>query len=211
MIIVEQSAHIERMHKPEIIMTDLEKWARLAWKSEAKIGPGTADKMIQSLLDKKPVPHDSPIEHHSMTARFICCRGMTHEMVRHRLASYTQESTRYCNYSKGKHDKQIRCITPYGIEPNTLDFEIWVEAMQACEFNYFRLLDRGQKPQIARGVLPIDLKTEIIMTCNLRMWRHVFKLRTDPTAHPQMQELMWMLYNQIYLQLPVLFPQKMAA
>lgn len=203
---INQEAFIERMHEPEIVMTDLERYARLAYKSEDKIGPGTAEKMITNLLNKKPVPHDSPIEHHSMTARFICCRGMTHEMVRHRLASYTQESTRYCNYAKGKFDKQITCIWPHGMDDKDLRYMEWIAAMEDAEKHYFKMIEAGFKPQIARGVLPIDLKTEIIMTCNLRQWRHVFRLRTDSAAHPQMQELMGMLYKKMNVLLPVLFP-----
>jgi len=211
MIIIQQQANIERMHEPAVIMADLEKWARLAYKSEEKIGPGTAEKMIRNLLTKKPIPHESPIEHHVMTARFITCRGMTHEMVRHRLASYTQESTRYCNYSKGKFGSQITVIEPHGIKNHQFRYNEWKEAMADAERHYFNLINMGEKPQIARGALTIDLKTEIIMTCNLRQWMHVFRLRTDSAAHPQMQELMGMLYDQVSAKLPVIFPPKYIA
>jgi thymidylate synthase (FAD) len=206
MIVLEQSASIERMHDPAVIMQDLELWARVAHKSEDKVTEGSAEKLLSSILNRTP-PHESVIEHHNVTVRFVTCRGMTHELVRHRLASYTQTSTRYCDYSKDKFGNQIQVIRPVQFERMTTEFEVWCDAMIACERAYRKLIDMNIAPQFARGVLPLDLKTEIVMTANLREWRHVFRLRAHSAAHPQMQALMKDIHQQLHKTLPVIFPK----
>lgn len=162
--------------------------------------------------------HLSVIEHSQMTVRFIANRGFTHEMVRHRLAAFSQESTRYCDYSQGKHGGEVTFIAPsaYGwvegcgkldsmaLEHQPLHYQ-WLTAMHQAETTYLSLLKCGARPEQARGVLPIDLKTEIVVSANLREWRHIFKLRTAKAAHPQMRQLMRPLLADARTLFPVIF------
>lgn len=138
-------------------------------------------------------------------AKFVCDRGVSHEIVRHRMASYCQESTRYCNYSKDVFDSEITVIRPSFLTEGTPGWQYWKVACRMAEKSYFELLDWGCTPQEARSVLPTCLKTEVVMTANLREWRHFFKLRTAPAAHPQMREVAIPLLHQMRSQVPVIF------
>lgn len=149
--------------------------------------------------------HDSVLEHASASLRFICDRGVTHEIVRHRLASYSQESTRYCNYAKDKFGNEIKVIQPPGLEGETL--EAWTKACQYAESTYISMTAKGVPPQIARSVLPNSLKTEIVMTCNLREWRHFFLMRLAAAAHPQMREVALMALELLRKHVPVVFDE----
>jgi thymidylate synthase (FAD) len=153
--------------------------------------------------------HESVIEHASVTVRFICDRGVTHEIVRHRIAACSQESTRYCNYSKDKFGKEITVIRPLFWSPDDPKtcgrFFNWRFACEQAQAMYFALLDAGASAQEARSVLPNSLKTEIIMTANLREWQHIFRLRCSSKAHPQMQQLMKPLLVEFKQHLPELF------
>jgi thymidylate synthase (FAD) len=146
--------------------------------------------------------HESVIEHVNMSVRFICNRGVTHEMVRHRIAAYSQESTRYCNYSKGKFGSQVTCIDAHRTGER---LAVWMEAAEAVERAYMKLLELGEKPQQARDILPIGLKTEIYTTYNARQWRHFFRMRCSPRAHPQMRELVVPLLLDFRTRVPILF------
>lgn len=187
---------------PENPLQLLEAAGRTCYKSEEKAGPGTAEKFCGRILESQ---HESVIEHASITVRFICDRGVSHELVRHRLASFSQESTRYCNYSKEKFGNEITVIQPCFWEPATGLYVDWVSACLHAESCYFELLRNGASPQEARSVLPNSLKTEIVVTANLREWRHIFKLRCSPKAHPQMRELMIPLLSETRSRIPVLF------
>lgn len=129
----------------------------------------------------------------------------TDDLVRHRLASYSQESTRYCNYSKGKFGKELTFIRPCFWPDDSLQYHLWRSAMSTAEGVYMYLLENGAKPEEARSVLPNSLKTEVVMTANLREWRHFFRLRCAPAAHPQMREIANQLLAQAYAALPVIF------
>lgn len=133
--------------------------------------------------------HEAVVEHFNLTFKFTCDRGVTHELVRHRVASYCQESTRYCNYNKDKFDGEVTFIKPCFWKEDSDEYETWYIMQQASERCYLYLLEVGATPQEARSVLTNSLKTEIVMTANLREWRHFFQLRCDVAAHPQMQEV----------------------
>lgn len=133
--------------------------------------------------------HLSMFEHEKVTMRFICDRGVTHEIVRHRIAAYSMESTRYCNYGTEKFGNGITVIRPYFFPEGSDVYKAWEEAMSKDNDQYLRLLDLGASAQEARSVLPNSLKTEIVVTYNLREWRHFFKLRAAKEAHPQMQQV----------------------
>lgn len=172
----------------------IEKAGRVCYKSEDRITEGSAEKFISRLIDSK---HESVLEHGSITVRIICDRGISHELVRHRLASFSQESTRYCNYSKEGFGKEITVIDiASGFKMRVTDekemaiYSIWLNAMKEAERSYFDMIDAGATPQLARSVLPNSLKTEVVVTANPREWLHIFRLRTSPQAHPQIREIM---------------------
>lgn len=179
------------------ILEKLEKCGRVCYKSEDKITQGSSEKFIRGILKRG---HEAVIEHFSFSVRFIVDRGISHEIVRHRLASFCQESTRYVNYGNDKNE--LTFIKPYGMDDSK---EIWKYAMQECEDCYLDLIASGASPQWARSVLPNSTKTELIMTANLREWRHFLKLRTSPAAHPQIREVASPLLNELKEKLPVLF------
>ena len=141
------------------------------------------------------------MKHNTHTFNFICNRGVSHELVRHRPCSFAQESTRYCNYSKDKFGKEITVIEPLWLSgKNVLEWEDWERAIRTSEMQYFKLLDKGWSPQEARGVLPNDLKTEVVVTANETEWQHVVNLRSKQTtgkAHPQMVEVMTPVYEEL--------------
>ena len=186
----------------ESILAHLERCGRVCYKSEDKIGEGTAEKLLANILKRG---HEAVIEHFSFTVKFICDRGVSHEIVRHRMASYCQESTRYCNYSKDGFGNEITVIKPCYLDPLTLNYSVWKAACETAESNYFTLLHRGCTPQEARAVLPNSLKTEVVMTANIREWRHFLKLRTSRAAHPQIREVANMLLKELQAKVPVLF------
>lgn len=209
MIIEKPSFEILSTDSYEDMISRVEMAGRICYKSEGNISDGSAVTFIKGILKRG---HESVIEHASITARVICDRGVTHEIVRHRMASYSQESTRYCNYSNDKFDNQIRCIDiatgfEYDLnnETDKKKYEIWNMAMQDAEKHYFEMLELGAKPQEARSILPNSLKTELVMTMNIREWRHFFKLRAAAAAHPQMRELAKMMLCEFIKKYPVFF------
>jgi len=182
---------------------NIEKIARLCYKSEDKITDTSYRQMLANLVKRE---HFAMIEHGTMTVKFITDRGVSHEIVRHRVASYAQESTRYCNYSLDKFNNEITVISPVGIVENSSQWDIWKHSCETAEKAYFALLSQENKPQIARAVLPNSLKTEIVMTANFREWLHFFKLRTLGTAaHPQIRDLTLPLYENCKINLPEIF------
>ena len=202
MKIIKPSYEILDAINPEQVMKKLELAGRVCYKSEDKIKEGSAEQFVRNLIKRG---HESVIEHFSFSVKFICDRGVTHEMVRHRLASYSQESTRYCNYSKDGFGNQITVIEPSYLDKESRSYRMWVRACETAEKHYFWMLECGCTPQEARAVLPNSLKTEIIMTANLREWRHFLKLRTAKNAHPQIRELALPLLRELQELLPVIF------
>lgn len=186
----------------EAILKHIELCGRTCYKSEKNISDESCQTFVKSIIKRG---HEAVLEHFNITVRFICDRGVSHEIVRHRLASYCQESTRYCNYSKDDFSGEITVIEPFYLEPDTLAYNAWKEACEAAETAYFRLLEWGCTPQEARAVLPNSLKTEVVMTANLREWRHFFKLRCATAAHPQMREVATPLLAVMQKKLPVVF------
>ena len=145
------------------------------------------------------------LEHEKITVSIICDRGVTHELVRHRIASYSQESTRYCNYTNEKFGSELTFIKPCFWAEGDPNYRIWEEQMRQAEQAYNALIAAGASPQEARSVLPNSLKTEIVVTMNLREWRHFFRLRTAPAAHPQMREMAELLLEAFRNGVPVIF------
>lgn len=180
----------------------IEAAGRTCYKSEGKATDTSAAPFIERLKNFK---HESVLEHGSITVRFVVDRGVSHELVRHRLASFSQESTRYCNYSKNAFNEEITVIEPCFWSRSTLKWDCWHEACSRAERTYFNLLQGGATPQEARAVLPSSLKTEVVMTANPREWRHVIQVRAHRDAHPQMREVMEPLAQEFAARWPVLF------
>lgn len=194
----------ELMDHPDgaALLQKIELAGRVCYKSESKITPDSAEGFVRRILSNG---HESVLEHEKLTVRIICDRGVTHELVRHRIASYSQESTRYCNYSLNKYENELTFIRPFFWNDDPEKFRIWEESMAAAERGYLELIARGATPQEARSVLPNSLKTEIVVTMDLREWRHFFKLRTAPAAHPQMREVAVPLLKAFQEAVPVVF------
>ena len=201
MRIVEPFFEILNAPKREEVLRHLELCGRVCYKSEDKMTEESASRFVRFLIERG---HESPIEHISISVRIICDRGVSHEWVRHRIASYSQESTRYCNYNSEKFGGGIAFIRPYFSDNERL-FEIWKAEMQSAEKAYGDMLANGAKPEDARSVLPNSLKTEFICTMNLREWRHFFALRCAKAAHPAMREIAVPLQAAFRELLPELF------
>lgn len=189
---IEELKHIERI-------------ARICYKSEDLIThDGESAKKIVKMLCSKH--HFAMIEHApSLSVKFIVDRGISHEMVRHRLASFAQESTRYCNYSKDKFGREITVIKPLFFGEDSEKFSLWIQSMNLAEEYYFELLDNGATPQEARSVLPNSTKTEITITANYREWHTILELRTAKAAHPQIREVMTPLLEELKQKMPIIF------
>ena len=185
-------------------LEQIERAARTCYKSEAFISDQaeSAKKLIKGLIERG---HLAMLEHSHLSVKFICDRGISHELVRHRLASFAQESTRWCNYSKERFGNQITVIAPSTLKEGTEPYNSWALLCQEAEYTYFHLLDAGVKPEIARDVLPMSLKTEIVVSANYREWRHILNLRTAPDAHPQIREIMVPLLEELKYTIPVIF------
>ena len=200
------NASCEIINKDKIngmeILKSIEAVGRTCYKSEANITDDSAKKFVAMLIERG---HEAMIEHNAISVRFICDRGISHELVRHRLASFGQESTRYCNYSKNKFGNELTFIKPCFWDEDTIKYDRWELAMILAEANYLELIRLGAKPQEARNVLPNSVKTEIVMTMNIREWRHFFDLRCDTPAHPQMRELTIPLLKEMHELIPVVF------
>lgn len=184
------------------VLQHIELCGRVCYRSEDKITDTSAAKFVAGIIKHG---HEAVLEHYDITVKFVCDRGISHEIVRHRMASYCQESTRYCNYSKGDFDGEITVIQPFYLVEGTEAWQDWRVACRIAEKTYFGLLNWGCTPQEARSVLPTSLKTEVVMTANLREWRHFLKLRTARAAHPQMRELAIPLLCQMRALVPVVF------
>ena len=223
------------------MLKNIELAGRTCYKSEDRITEDSAEKFVTMLVRRG---HLSVIEHEKVTVKIICDRGVSHELVRHRIASFSQESTRYCDYSKSdkESNKNITFIIPpwldveegtytienwqefiedfklkkwFYTEEGLLHYEfvpfrdnetaIWLSSMQDTERNYLHLLNNGWTPQEARSVLPNSLKTEVVITANLREWRLIFEQRTALAAHPQMREIMRPLLKEFKQLIPVVF------
>ena len=187
------------------VYTAIEAAGRTCYKSERAITPNSAAGFVKNLISRG---HEAMLEHASMTVRFTVDRGVSHEIVRHRIASYAQESTRYCNYSENRFGSEITFIKPCFFMEDSPSYNVWITACARAEEAYFDLLDIGETPERARTVLPNSLKTEIVVTMDMREWRHFFKLRaigTTGSPHPRMKEVAYPLFRVVSEWAPELF------
>ena len=177
-------------YKEALNITELA--TRVCYKSEDKMKEGSAEKLIKGIIKSK---HFGCLEHVNLTVKFICDRACSHQLVRHRLMSFNQKSQRYCK------EDNLEVIKPEGLENTSL----WLESCRQAENAYAELIRRGEKPEVARGVLPNSTATEIYATANIREWRHFFKLRCDKTAQKDIRMLALELLCQMFEKYPVFF------
>lgn len=209
MIITNASVEIlEDIHNQEValgILKKIERIGRSCYVSEDGITDDSCKGFVQRLIQRG---HEAMLEHASLSVKFTVDRGVSHEIVRHRIASFAQESTRYCNYSKGKFGGEITVIQPCFLRVGSPEWVKWYDGCKAAEDAYFDMLKAGCTPQEARDVLPTSLKTTLWMTTNIREWRHFLKLRAAGTTgapHPQMTEVAFPLLKELQETLPDLF------
>ncbi len=206
MNIIKPSYVIEQELNEGEMLKAIERAGRTCYKSENLVSEESAKKFVTNILK---LGHESVIEHEKITVRVICDRGVSHEIVRHRIASYSQESTRYCNYCNDRFGNELTFIEPCFFssdsEEDIKNKQIWLDTMAMIEKNYNMLIENGAKPEEARAILPNSLKTEIVVTMNLRAWRHFFKLRADKSAHPQIREIANMILDEFKEKLPTIF------
>lgn len=202
MIIIDPSFKVLDNINGEEIIKKIEFAGRICYKSNENITPDSARTFVLKIIKSG---HESVIEHEKISVLIVCDRGVSHEIVRHRIASYSQESTRYCNYSNDKFGAEITVIKPCFWEVNSELYEQWLQSVSFSEKMYMSMIKNGASPQEARSVLPNSLKTEIVVSMNLREWRHFLKLRTANNAHPQMQQISRPLLDCLKKIIPVIF------
>lgn len=201
MRIIKPEVHIEKQDWEDMLRR-IERKGRVCYKSEERIMNDSADKFVKSLIHWG---HMSVLEHVSVSVKFIVDRGVSHELVRHRIGAYSQESTRYCNYSQGKFGNEITVIEPFYFTEDNNKWTAWKLSCEYAERAYHELLEMGSSPQESRSVLPNSLKTELWVTYDLREWRHFFDQRADKAAHPQMRQVVIPLLLTFKQLMPVVF------
>lgn len=206
MKIIEPSYEILTPIDGTATLKKLERFGRLCYKSEDKITEDSAEKFIENIIKRS---HESILEHDTISIKFIHNRGFLAEVTRHRLASFTAESTRYIKYSSNEIDKELTFIQPYWFDDDAhcAAVQEYTNLMKDIERFYTCLTHKIQPlpPQAARGILTNDVKTEIVITTNLREWRHILKLRCSGKAHPDMQRVMRPLLKDLQSRIKVVF------
>lgn len=202
MKIIEPSVELMTIFNGDNVLKFIESCGRVCYRSEDNSTPDSAEKFVRMLIKRG---HESVLEHFSCTFEIICDRGVMAELTRHRVASFSVESTRYCDYSADKFGGELTFINPHFETTSDARQAMFENAMADAEENYLRLRNGGTKPEDARAVLPLSLATTVIMTANLREWRHVLKLRTSGKAHPQMRQVANMILDILKEKLPVVF------
>lgn len=203
MIVIEPSYEIMSPIDGEQILKHIELCGRVCYRSEGKISEGSAKTFVNMICNVKK--HNSVLEHHSITVKLITDRAILAEITRHRIASYSVESQRYCSYAGDKFSNQVTFIKPQWCEKDDDLYKDWCYSLTLAEHTYLELIKKGVKPENARSVLPNSVKTEIVMTANLREWIHIFNLRCSKQAHPDMQALMKPLLKEFQEKIPVIF------
>jgi thymidylate synthase (FAD) len=191
-----------RVEAYEIIATAM----RNCYRAELNAMPATDEKMVEKAMKER---HLSLLEFVDVSVNITCDRGVTHELVRHRLCSFAQESTRYCNYSGEKFGRELTFVYPWWTcnagALDTKKYAIWEDAMRTAEARYMQMLDEGGSAQEARSVLPNSLAAKIAVKANLREWIHIFRMRCDTPAHPDMRVTMMPILISMLDLYPVVF------
>lgn len=200
MIIVEPKVEVESFNGLKI-MKNIERACRTCYRSEGSITEDSYKKLIGNCLNRN---HGSVLEHEKITVRLTCDIGVYKDLTRHRIASFSIESTRYCNYSKDKFGNQIRLIKPIFTD-DPVKMDCWESVMAYIEDNYNAMAEYGAKPDELRMMLPHSTAAEVTMTANIREWRHILGLRAQKAAHPAVRQLMIPLLLYFKKEMPELF------
>lgn len=202
MKIVEPKVEFLTQLDGEQVLKHLELCARNCYKSEDKITEDSASKMVQKLIE---LGHEAMIEHFNVTVKLTTDVGAYKDLTRHRHASFAIESSRFCNYSKGKYGNELTFMKPINIEENSPEYQIWVNCMKNIEDAYNNMASLGAKADQLRMLLPHSTKADVIMTANLREWRHILNLRCATYAHPSVRQVCLMLLEEFHKNIPVVF------
>lgn len=202
MKIIEPSVELLTSFEGNEVLKFIESCGRVCYRSEKNITANSAPQFIRNVIKRG---HESVLEHFSCTFKIICDRGIMAELTRHRLASFSIESTRYCDYSSNKFGNELTFVFPCYFKKDAIGETLWFDAMKKAEQEYLYFRTHGGTPEQDRCVLPISLATTIVMTANLREWRHILKLRTDKKAHPQMREIAGMILDIFKSKIPIVF------
>jgi thymidylate synthase (FAD) len=186
----------------EEVLKFIESCGRVCYRSEKNVTADSATQFVRNLIKRG---HESVLEHFSCTFKIVCDRGVMAELTRHRLASFTIESTRYCDYSSDKFGNELTFVFPCYFKKDAIGETLWFDAMKKSEQEYLYFRIHGGTPEKDRCVLPISLATTIVMTANLREWQHILKLRTDKKAHPQMRQVAGMILDIFKSKISVVF------
>ena len=200
--IVKSSFEILTPIDADFVLRHIERCGRTCYQSFDKADETSHLRFLKHIVSRH---HESVIEHFSVSVKFIMDRAIANELVRHRLASFSQESTRYCCYAKDKFGNEISVIKPVMLDENSPAYQTWYRGMEQIEQAYLKMLDEGQTPETARSVLPCCLKTEIVVSANLREWKHIFSMRCSEAAHPDIRFLMRDLKAEFQKHIPIIF------
>ncbi len=201
MKIIEPEIQVEEFDGKKI-MKNIERACRTCYRSEGKISDESYKTLLKNCISRG---HESVLEHEKITIRMICDVGVYKDLTRHRIASFSIESTRYCNYGKDKFDNQIKFIKPVNMEEGTELYDIWYKACEEIEKNYIKMSNMGALPDQLRMILPHSTAAEVTMTANIREWKHIFSLRCTKHTHPAVSQLMIPLMLKFREEMPEIF------
>lgn len=201
MIIVEPKICVETYDSRKI-MKNLERACRTCYRSEELVAPGSAEKLLKNCINRG---HESILEHEKISIRMTCDIGVYKDLTRHRFASFSIESTRYCNYSKDKFGNEITFINPCNIDEDSDLYAFWKHSMERVEMNYIHMSQNGATPDQMRMILPHSTAAEVTMTANIREWKHILDLRTKKMTHPAVQQVMIPLLLKLQEDMPAIF------
>ncbi len=201
MKIIEPVVEIEKVDYNKM-MKNLERACRTCYRSEDKITEESYKTLLKNCINRG---HESILEHEKITIRMTCDIGVYKDLTRHRHASFSIESTRYCNYGKDKFDNQIKFIEPVNIEKNTKLYEEWQKTCEEIEKHYIKMVNLGATPDQMRMILPHSTAAEVTMTANIREWKHVLSLRCTKHAHPAVEQVMIPLLLHLKKNMPEIF------
>lgn len=201
MKIIEPIVEVEKVDYNKI-MKNLERACRTCYRSEDKITEESYKTLLKNCINRG---HESILEHEKITIRMICDIGVYKDLTRHRHASFSIESTRYCNYGKDKFENQIKFIEPVNIEKNTELYEEWKTSCEEIEKHYIKMVELGATPDQMRMILPHSTAALVTMTANIREWKHIFSLRCTKHAHPAVEQIMIPLLLHFKQNMPEIF------
>jgi len=201
MVIVEPKICVETYDSRKI-MKNLERACRTCYRSEELVAPGSAEKLLKNCINRG---HESILEHEKISIRMTCDIGVYKDLTRHRFASFSIESTRYCNYSKDKFGNEIKFIQPCNIDEDSDLYAFWQHTMERIEMNYIHMANNGATPDQMRMILPHSTAAEVTMTANIREWKHILDLRTKKMTHPAVQQVMIPLLLKLQEDMPAIF------